>query len=137
VQTARALSIRAEIDGDIAAKRTWLERAAGYLRPAAKAGKLTRYEREVLLATIEKQLRARAQRCKQRDRLLRDLQPRNVLPSTIPMRFISPFPSSVFSQPLRLCARLRTAVALLLAASGCRESMFSIPAFSTTPWENS
>ena len=56
VQTARALSIRAEIDGTVIAKRAWLDRAAGFLRPAAAAGRLTRYEREVLLAGIERQL---------------------------------------------------------------------------------
>jgi serine/threonine protein kinase len=56
VQTARALAIRAEVEGTAAEKRGWLERAAGYLRPAAVAGKLTRYEGEVLLAGIENQL---------------------------------------------------------------------------------
>ncbi len=57
VQTARALSIRAEVAPlDATAKRELLERAAGYLRPAAAAGRLTRYECEVLLAGIEKQL---------------------------------------------------------------------------------
>jgi serine/threonine protein kinase/tetratricopeptide (TPR) repeat protein len=56
IQTARALSIRAEIDGSSAEKRLWLERAAAHLRPAGVEGKLTRYEREVLLAGIEKQL---------------------------------------------------------------------------------
>ncbi|MSU49776.1 MAG: serine/threonine protein kinase [Opitutus sp.] len=56
IQTARALLIRAEVEGDVADRRQWLERAAGYLRPAAAAGRLTRYEREVLLAGIEKQL---------------------------------------------------------------------------------
>lgn len=56
---ARALSIRAEVeDADTATKRTWLERAAGYLRPAAAAGRLTRYEREVTLRRIEQQLAA-------------------------------------------------------------------------------
>ena len=58
LQTARGLSIRAEIDGDAAAKLGWLERAAGYTRPAAAAGRLTRYERDVLVAGIEKQLAA-------------------------------------------------------------------------------
>lgn len=58
VQFARALSSRAEIDGDVAAKRECLTRAAGYLRPAADAGRLTRYEREVILVGIEKQLAA-------------------------------------------------------------------------------
>jgi len=59
VQTARALAIRAEIEEvDVVAKRRWLERAAGYLRPAGAAGRLTRYEREVLLAGIEKKLAA-------------------------------------------------------------------------------
>jgi tetratricopeptide (TPR) repeat protein len=56
VQTARALLIRAELEGDATTKGEWLERAAGYLRPAAAAGRLTRYEREVLLANIERQL---------------------------------------------------------------------------------
>ena len=55
VQTAYALSIRAEIDGSGAEKQAWLELAAGYLRPAAAEGKLTRYEREVILAGIERQ----------------------------------------------------------------------------------
>jgi hypothetical protein len=57
VQHARALSIRAEIEeADSATKRNWLERAAGWLRPAAATGKLTRYEREVILGRIERQL---------------------------------------------------------------------------------
>jgi hypothetical protein len=56
VQTAQALPSRAEISSDVSAKRGWLMSAACYLRPAAAAGKLTRYEREVLLAGIEKQL---------------------------------------------------------------------------------
>jgi hypothetical protein len=58
IQTAAALLIRAEIDGTPAEKREWLERATGYLRPAGAAGKLTRYEREVLLAGLDKQLAA-------------------------------------------------------------------------------
>lgn len=57
VQTARALSIRAEVeDAGAGLKREWLERAAGYLRPASVAGRLTRYEREILLGRVEKQL---------------------------------------------------------------------------------
>jgi serine/threonine protein kinase/tetratricopeptide (TPR) repeat protein len=59
VQMARALSVRAEIElTDTATKRTWLELALSYLRPEAAAGKLTRYEREVLLTGIERQLAA-------------------------------------------------------------------------------
>jgi hypothetical protein len=58
IQTARALAIRAELDADAARKRVWLERALGYFRPAAAAGRLTRYEREVLLAGIDEQVSA-------------------------------------------------------------------------------
>lgn len=58
VQHARALSIRAKLDGDANEKRAWLERALAHLRPAAAEGRLTRYEREVLLAGVMKQLAA-------------------------------------------------------------------------------
>jgi tetratricopeptide (TPR) repeat protein len=60
VQMARALSVRAEIDGEVTQKREWLNGAVEYLRPAATQGKLTRYEREVLLGRIENQLSALA-----------------------------------------------------------------------------
>ncbi len=59
VQSARALWIKAEVAPlDDEGRRTLLERAAGYLRPAAAAGRLTRYEREILLASIDQQLAA-------------------------------------------------------------------------------
>ena len=59
VQTARAYAIRAEIAAlSEVEQRALLERAREWLRAAASAGKLTRYEREVLLARIEQQLRA-------------------------------------------------------------------------------
>jgi hypothetical protein len=61
VQMARALSIKAEVEiMDDASRRALLERAADYLRPAAAAGKLARYEREVLLAGVETALAGRA-----------------------------------------------------------------------------
>ncbi|MBI5768638.1 MAG: tetratricopeptide repeat protein [Verrucomicrobia bacterium] len=52
---AWALWIRSEIEAgaDATARRALLERAAGYLRPAAAAGKLSRWEREVLLPEVE------------------------------------------------------------------------------------
>ncbi len=57
IEHARALSIRAEVeDADPVTKRGWLERAAGLLRPAAAAGRLTRYEHEVTLHRIKQQL---------------------------------------------------------------------------------
>jgi serine/threonine protein kinase len=58
VQHARALSIRAEVDGSLEEKRAWLERALSFLQPAADAGKLTRYERDVLFTGITRQLAA-------------------------------------------------------------------------------
>jgi len=57
IEHARALSLRAEVEpADTATRRQWLTQAAALLRPAAAAGRLTRYEREVLLQRIERQL---------------------------------------------------------------------------------
>ena len=59
VAHARALALRAEILPLTPKEaRTLLESAAGFLRPASETGKLTRYEREVLLHGINKQLAA-------------------------------------------------------------------------------
>jgi hypothetical protein len=56
---ARALVVKADIAAaDRREQRQLLQRAEDYLRPAAAAGKLTRYEREVVLAGLEKQLAA-------------------------------------------------------------------------------
>jgi tetratricopeptide (TPR) repeat protein len=55
LRMAWALWIKSEValGADAAARRVLLERAASYLRPAAAAGKLNRYEREVLLPEVE------------------------------------------------------------------------------------
>jgi soluble cytochrome b562 len=58
LEFARALAIRAEIAGAPEDKRSWLEQALGFVRPAGEAGKLTRYVRELLLVGIERQLAA-------------------------------------------------------------------------------
>ncbi|MEY4941514.1 MAG: hypothetical protein RIQ93_3249 [Verrucomicrobiota bacterium] len=57
-----ALWVKSEVAGDLegAARRALLERAEGYLRPLASEGKLTRYQREVILGGIEKTLAALA-----------------------------------------------------------------------------
>ena len=58
IQHATALWVRAEVDGtlDVPARRSLLTRAAEILRPLAAEGKLTRTDRDWVLAGIERDL---------------------------------------------------------------------------------
>lgn len=58
IQHAAALWVRAEVDGtlDVPARRSLLTRAAEILRPLAAEGKLTRTDRDWVLAGIERDL---------------------------------------------------------------------------------
>jgi hypothetical protein len=58
IQHASALWVRAEVDGNLDAttRRSLLTRAAEILRPLATEGKLTRTDRDWVLAGIERDL---------------------------------------------------------------------------------